>query len=69
MTGFGAELPVLQAPRSGKCCPFRSFVDAAKIRRETKESGLSVPVGTSLPASENLHNSGPGLGLPQTAVV
>jgi hypothetical protein len=25
--------------------PFRSFVDATKIRGETKESGLSVPVG------------------------
>jgi hypothetical protein len=49
MSDIGQEATLLGysafAPGIGLSAPFRSFVDAAKIRGETMERGRSVPVG------------------------
>jgi hypothetical protein len=42
-SGIGAQLPVLQAPRSGKCCPI-AVIEGA-VRRECSTAALTRSVG------------------------
>jgi hypothetical protein len=43
MAAYGAQLPVLQAPRNGKCCPTADPRGSANKRPRRVDSGPSPP--------------------------